>query len=114
MKARRLDEPGVNRIFDMFDELKDKIRRIEVGGRGFLKALLTHKCFEPIVARPGLSGRQSGNDDEGHGTFRGILFGARVYHSGDLTNGTIRVYGQESQPHDSSRSKHSFELIFRT
>ena len=56
MKARRLDEPGVNRIFDMFDELKDKITRIEVGGRGFLKALLTHKCFEPIVARAGSRG----------------------------------------------------------
>ena len=57
MDSRKLDESGVDGIFDIFDDLKDKIKRIEVGVGGLLKAFLTHKCFEPIVARPGLSGR---------------------------------------------------------
>ncbi len=116
MEAKKLDESGVNSIFDMFDELKDKIKRIEVGGSSFMKAFLTHKCFEPTVSRARSLGRQSAENDEVPGRLRGVLFGAKVYYDHDLPNGTIRVYGQESQeavPDDPAGSKYSFELTFQ-
>ena len=114
MEAKKLDETGVNGIFDTFDLLKDKITRIEVGGSSFLKAFLQHKCFEQVVSRPGMPPQHSAKNDAGHATLRGTLFGAKVYHKRGLANGTIRVFGQELEPHDPDRSKHSLELVFRT
>ena len=116
MDSRKLDESGVNGIFDMFDDLKDKIKLIEVGVGGLLKAFLTHKCFEPIVEHPVALGGSPLKRDA-HGTLRGILFDARVFFNPDLPTGRIRAYGQESKepPHNGqTTTKHCFELTYRT
>ncbi|MHC4605337.1 MAG: hypothetical protein ACYTAF_00180 [Planctomycetota bacterium] len=116
MEAHKADESGLNAIFDMFDDLGDKVKRIEVGRGSLLKAFLKHRCFELILAASRLLNRQTPGRGDSYGTLRGTLYGAKVYYSQDLSSGTIRVYGHESDdeaPVDPTRSKRSFELAFR-
>ena len=109
--ARSLDEKSINQLFDRYDALGDRIRKIICSGRRLLKPFLEHSCFE----RPA---RGSERAEDGN-ILRGRLFSAEVCTSKSLATNTIQVIGtiEDTLPVPPigrpGEPRNSFELVFK-